>query len=338
MAWGNMNCQQGRMMHYSISRETLETIVKAYPGEDDLKWPSVFVLPGWLKAWWRSFGAGYEQLILAAWEDGHIIGIAPFKFKDGVASFTGDNSVCDYLDFIIVPGKENIFSRVLLDGIRGYGVNSMILETLRPDSAAINNIVNEAGSLGYRVDSSRIDSSFEMSLPDTWEEYIASLESRQRRDVDRKIRQLENMAEVRYIVLRNAEIGDAELDLFFRMMTDSRGDKARFLTDEMRGYFRNVAAAMSDYGLLRLAFLNVGVARVAGILYFEYNNRIYLYNSGYMPQFADMNVGLVSKLYCIRQSILEKKKVFDFLKGPEIYKARLGGQEVNLSRCIVDLK
>jgi CelD/BcsL family acetyltransferase involved in cellulose biosynthesis len=152
------------------------------------------------------------------------------------------------------------------------------------------------------------------------------------------MRQLENMAEVRYSVLHNAEIGDGELGLFFRMMTDSRGDKARFLTDEMRGYFKNVAAAMSDYGLLRLAFLDVGVAKVAGILYFEYNDRIYLYNSGYMPQFADMNVGLVSKLYCIRQSILEKKKVFDFLKGSEAYKSRLGGQEVNLSRCIIYLK
>jgi CelD/BcsL family acetyltransferase involved in cellulose biosynthesis len=93
---------------------------------------------------------------------------------------------------------------------------------------------------------------------------------------------------------------------------------------------------MSAYGMLRLAFLEVGLARVAGILYFEDDARIYLYNSGYVPQYANMDAGLVSKLYCIRQAISEHKKVFDFMKGPEVYKTRLGGHEIGLSRCVID--
>jgi CelD/BcsL family acetyltransferase involved in cellulose biosynthesis len=176
-----------------------------------------------------------------------------------------------------------------------------------------------------------------MDLPNTWEEYLDSLESKQRRDVERKMRQLETVAEVRFKVLSNAEVGVAELATFFQMMTDSRRDKAQFLTEGMRSFFEKIAFAMSAYGLLRLAFLEVGVARVASILYFEYNDRIYLYNSGYMPQYAEMNVGLISKLYCIRQAVEERKKVFDFLKGPEVYKSRLGGREVRLSRCAIDL-
>jgi CelD/BcsL family acetyltransferase involved in cellulose biosynthesis len=122
------------------------------------------------------------------------------------------------------------------------------------------------------------------------------------------------------------------------MMEYSRRDKAEFLTAQMRSFFEREAAAMSGYGLLRLASLEVGVARVAAILYFEYNDRIYLYNSGYMPQYAEMNVGLVSKLYCIRQAMEEPKKVFDFLKGTEVYKSRLGGHEIGLSRCVIDLR
>jgi CelD/BcsL family acetyltransferase involved in cellulose biosynthesis len=138
--------------------------------------------------------------------------------------------------------------------------------------------------------------------------------------------------------LKDSEVGEADLDNLFQMMTDSRRDKAQFLTPGMRSFFEGEAKAMSDYGMLRLGFLDVGVARVAGILYFEYNGRIYLYNSGYMPQYAEMNVGLVSKLYCIRQAIEECKRVFDFLKGPEVYKSRLGGHEVRLSRCVIDLQ
>jgi CelD/BcsL family acetyltransferase involved in cellulose biosynthesis len=57
-----------------------------------------------------------------------------------------------------------------------------------------------------------------------------------------------------------------------------------------------------------------------------------------MQQYAVMNAGLVSKLYCIRQAIEERKRVFDFLKGSEVYKSRLGGHEVRLSRCVIALQ
>ena len=325
-------------MTYSVSQEKLENLGKYYlPGGSNLRWPSPFVLPGWMEAWWGAFGAGYEPLVLVVREDAEVIGVAALKLKDGVASIIGDNSVCDYLDFITAPGKEDDFSRELLNYLPGIGIKSIVLETLRPDSIAGHNVVDEARRLNKSVTCSQIGVSFEMELPSTWEGYLGSLESKQRRDVKRKMRQLETVAEVRFSVLRDSQAGEAELNSFFAMMADSRRDKAEFMTPEMRAYFENLAHAMSAYGVLRLAFLDVGVARVAGILYFEYNDRIYLYNSGYMPQYADMNAGLVSKLYCIRQAIEDHRKVFDFLKGPEVYKSRLGGREVGLSRCVIGL-
>jgi len=326
-------------MNYTISQEKLENLGKYYlPGKNNLHWIGVFVLPGWLEAWWQVFGTGYEPLVLVVKEDEGVIGIAPLKLKDGVASFIGDDSVCDYLDFIVSPGKEDAFSRTLLDYLSSQGVRSLILETLRPESVAVHNVMDEGRRREHSATCSQIAASFEMELPPTWEAYLASLEPKQRRDVERKMRQLDKLAEVRFRVLRDSEIGEDELSTFFQMMTDSRRDKARFLTAGMRSFFKRIAAAMSVYGLLRLAFLEVGVARVAAILYFEYNDRIYLYNSGYMPQYAEVNVGLVSKLYCVRQSIEEHQKVFDFLKGPEVYKSRLGGRGVELSRCIIDLQ
>ena len=326
-------------MTYTVSRENLHDLSKYYlPGENNLRWPAVFVLPGWLEAWWQAFGAGFEPLVLIVREDGRVIGIAPLKLKDVEASFMGDNSVCDYLDFITSFGKEAVFSKEVLRFLKSAGVKSLLMETLRPESIAGHNVAEEARALGLPVAFSPIEVSFEMELPSTWEEYLASLESKQRRDVERKMRQLETAAEVRFKVLSDARVGDAELAAFFQMMTDSRRDKAQFMTPVMRSYFESLVKAISVYGVLRLAFLEVGVARVAGILYFEYNDRIYLYNSGYMPQYAEMNVGLVSKLYCIKQAIQDKRKVFDFLKGPEVYKSRLGGCEIGLSRCVIDLR
>jgi len=326
-------------MPYSVSQENLENMGRYYlPGGNNLRWPSVFVLPDWLDAWWQVFGAGYEPLVVVVKEDEEVIGIAPLKLKDGVASFIGDNSVCDYLDFITAPGKEDAFARALLDYLTAHEVKSLVMETLRPESVGGHNFVEEGKRRGAPAACSQIEVSFEMELPTSWETYLASLESKQRRDVERKMRQLDKVAEVRFLVLRDSEVGEDELAVFFQMMTESRHDKALFMTVEMRSFFQKIAAAMSSYGLLRLAFLDVGVARVAAILYFEHNDRIYLYNSGYMPQYAEMNVGLVSKLYCIKQAIEERKKGFDFLKGSEVYKFRLGGREAKLSRCVIDLQ
>jgi CelD/BcsL family acetyltransferase involved in cellulose biosynthesis len=60
---------------------------------------------------------------------------------------------------------------------------------------------------------------------------------------------------------------------------------------------------------------------------------MYLYNSGYNPEYESLSVGLLSKVFCIRKSIEEGKRVFEFLKGNEIYKQRLGGKEIPLYRC-----
>ena len=66
---------------------------------------------------------------------------------------------------------------------------------------------------------------------------------------------------------------------------------------------------------------------------FDYNGCIYLYNSGYDPQYVGLSAGLLSKVYAIQDSIEKGKKRFDFLKGAEPYKGHLGGKEVPLYRC-----
>jgi CelD/BcsL family acetyltransferase involved in cellulose biosynthesis len=70
---------------------------------------------------------------------------------------------------------------------------------------------------------------------------------------------------------------------------------------------------------------------------FDYNNILYLYNSGFDPQYDVVSVGLMSKVLTIQESIRQGKRKFEFLKGNEIYKERLGGHEIPLCRCKVDL-
>ena len=76
---------------------------------------------------------------------------------------------------------------------------------------------------------------------------------------------------------------------------------------------------------------------VAMIMTFDYNESIYLYNSAYNPDYSHLSVGILSKILCLRDSINKGKQKWDFLKGGESYKHRIGGREVALSRCRIEL-
>jgi CelD/BcsL family acetyltransferase involved in cellulose biosynthesis len=298
-----------------------------------LAWPYVFSLPGWMEAWWRHFGTGYELFIMVLRHGGSVTGIAPFKRQGRTVSFIGDASVCDYLDFIILPGEEPAFFEMLIGENAARGIGRLELGTLRPDSAAVRFLLTLAESHGFNVERQEADVSYEMDLPESYETYLDGLAAKQRHELLRKERNLEMEAGVSFRLLRDEEAGAGDIESFLNLMTVSRKDKARFLTENMKGFFRNACRAMAANGLLRLGFLKLGDKPLAAVLGFEYNNYVYLYNSGYDPDYTDLSVGLMSKLAFIRWSIENHKRGFDFLKGPEVYKKRLGGRHVRLSAC-----
>jgi CelD/BcsL family acetyltransferase involved in cellulose biosynthesis len=71
---------------------------------------------------------------------------------------------------------------------------------------------------------------------------------------------------------------------------------------------------------------------------FDYNETRYLYNSGYDPAYSNLSVGLLSKVYSIKDAIEGRMKQYDYLKGAEVYKYHLGGVELPVSRAVIELK
>jgi CelD/BcsL family acetyltransferase involved in cellulose biosynthesis len=61
------------------------------------------------------------------------------------------------------------------------------------------------------------------------------------------------------------------------------------------------------------------------MLIFDYNDQFLLYNSGFDPaQFNNLSTGNVLTAYTIKQAIEQRKTVYDFLRGDEVYKFRFG--------------
>jgi CelD/BcsL family acetyltransferase involved in cellulose biosynthesis len=110
-------------------------------------------------------------------------------------------------------------------------------------------------------------------------------------------------------------------------MAASHPAKAKFLEDPQNmAFFRAIAPITAACGWLQLTFLTVDGVPAAGYLNFDYNNRILVYNSGLLPEgYAHLSPGIVLLTYNIRYAIEHGRKAFDFLRGNEEYKYRMGG-------------
>lgn len=328
-----------RHMSYAVTEENLDSLSSYWtdPGLN-LNWPSVFVILDWLKVWWQVFAPDAGLFVRAVRQNEKIIGIAPLMVQGKTALFIGNTDVCDYLDFVIVPGMEKDFLRALLDDLKKNGIEQLDLKHVRSDSTVLTNLAPLAQELGYAVDSIQEEISVEMDLPPTWDAYLASLSSKQRHEVRRKLRRLSEAGEIKYRFVVDSKDVPGAMDTFFKMFVESRQDKAEFLTLQMETFFRRLAEVMAETGLLRLGILELDGKPVAVIMCFDYNDCIYLYNSGYDPEYTGLSAGLLSKVMAIQDSIEKGRKKFDFLKGAETYKYHLGGKEVPLYRCRITLK
>ena len=249
----------------------------------------------------------------------------------------GDPEVCDYQDFIISPGRHEKFFSAFLDEIEKQKIKELDLGTVRPDSSTVLYLMRTAEDRGYKIDKSPDGLSMELSLPESWEDYLHLLASKHRHETRRKLRRLEESAQINYRVLEEPDDIDKEIEIFFRMFRLSRSDKNEFLTQDMESFFRSLIKTVSENKLLKLCFLDINDEPASAVLCFDFDHNIYLYNSGFDPEFSQLSVGLLSKILNIKYSIDIGRKKFDFLKGNEKYKRHLGGKEIPLFRCRIIL-
>ncbi|MFC1930631.1 GNAT family N-acetyltransferase [Chloroflexota bacterium] len=338
-AWQDVTLLNKRMS-YTVTQESFDSLASYWTDSSQrLKWGSVFVLPPWLKVWWREFKPETELCLSAVKQGADIIGIAPLMVKGGKASLIGSVDVCDYLDFVIVPGKESDFFNALLDDLSQKGIDGLDLRALRPDSTVLTYLAGIVEKRGYEISCHSESVSVELDLPANWEEYLALLDKKQRHEVRRKLRRLWEADEVAYrcVQVGQKEVGDLT-SIFLKLFSLSREEKANFMTTKMESFFNSLAKAMAEVGLLRYGILEIGKMPVAMIMGFDYNDTMYLYNSAYDPQYNSLSVGLLSKVLCLKESITRGKKKWDFLKGAEEYKYQLGGGEITLDNCQIIIR
>jgi CelD/BcsL family acetyltransferase involved in cellulose biosynthesis len=321
-----------------IKRESFERFESFFHNDvSGLSWKCLFALPVWLKTWWDTFGDSYDPEIITGYRNGKLIGIAPFRVEKETATFIGGEDICDCQEVITSSNYCLEFFEAVLFHLKKQGIRFLELGDLRPESLLLTGMPELAKQMGYVAVCDQVAVTYEMALPKTWESYLQMLDGKQRHEIRRKMRRLREAGHIRFRVIHIPDEVSEAMDLFFTLFKSSRPDKTKFLTDRMAAFFLLLAERMARLGFLRMFFLDIDRVPAAGVMCFDYNDTVFLYNNGYNPRFQDLSVGMLSKVYSIRDSIERGRVRYDLLKGDEPYKKQLGGIPVPLYRLKIDL-
>ncbi len=322
----------------TVRMESLDTLFRMWKDKGNLlDWNCIFMLPHWLQAWWGVFGKNLKLQICSVWDEEKLTGIAPLVIDNTAAHIAGNSDLSDYVDLITVPGKEYQFMKTLFAHLRQEGISSLYAADLRGDSSLLSVLKKYADKLDCTIDYEPSKQIHELQLPRSWDEYLKLLSGVERHEVRRKFRRLEEAGNIsHHIVEKKDELPEA-INTFIALFRKNLPVKAEFMSDTMESFFRSLAESLARDGLLKLSILLIDKIPAAATFCFSYRSAVYLYNNGYDRQFSHLSVSILSKILSIRHSIDQGETTYDFLKGDEPYKRRLGGKPVQLYRCSVTL-
>ena len=304
----------------------------------------VFLTYEYQKVWWDHLGEGDLFFVAVRDDTDRLVGIAPFfRTEDSlgqqVIEFVGCFDVSDYLDVIADREHVEMVCRAVMEVLTDGEISWDVLSLCNiPEASSTRTILaGLAHEQGYNAVLEVEDVCPVVDLPATWEEYLATLEGKDRREIRRKLRKAGRTARVEFQLLRGEEVL-AHLDTFFELHQKSHPEKAAFMTAQMKGFFRAMSQVLGARDWVELALLRFDGVPVATMLSFDYNNEIQLYNSGFEATgyYAALSPGWVLTAYYVQNAIERGKRRFDFLRGDEDYKYRFGGKDVPVYRLTVE--
>ncbi len=160
-----------------------------------------------------------------------------------------------------------------------------------------------------------------VELPDTFDQYLTAIGKKQRHEARRKRRRF--VGEMGGLRLATIEEPGPVLEDFFRLHRSSEGRKGRFMTDLMEEMFTDLLRAD---GWRLDALYGENDLPAAVVIGYSDADGYYLYNSAYDPDLRHVSPGVVLLTELISATIAEGGAVFDFLKGSEPYKFRMGAR------------
>ena len=171
----------------------------------------------------------------------NLVGIAPLfhsTHQDRPSLlFLGSIEISDYLSLLVAPQNLELFTGALFDFLKDSQEvpdwQVLDLYNIFASLPLIPVLEKEAESRGWQAVTVETDHAPGITLPGDWETYLSQLSKKQRHEVRRKIRRLEEAdGSSRWYIVEDEDTLDDEINAFLKLMAEDP-IKDTFLSDEM---------------------------------------------------------------------------------------------------------
>ncbi len=289
------------------------------------------------QAWWTHLHPGNGRLhtVTVRNDEQELLAIACLYNLDGALYFNGCVEETDYLDLIATAEHAETAWQAVLDCLCRPDFpewQSLDLCNVPEASPTRSILAQEAQRRGFLFRENINEVCPVIELADTFEGYLDSIDSKQRREIQRKLRRAE-AAEAEMVVVGPDDDVDTAVTDFLDLLQKSTFEKRDWLNDGRRAVFYDAARAAHQAGTLQLIFMEVRGKKAAALFNFDYKGRIWVYNSGLDPAlFGALSLGVVITAKAIEHAVENGRTTFDFLRGNETYKYRFGAADTRIYR------
>jgi len=324
---------QGRVSAQIVT--DYETFVRLEPEWNDAvrraHVPHPFLLHEWFRTWWDCFGAGRRLHIVVVRDRADIVAIAPLMTEQvhmyGLTVRKLDllhNDHTPRADCIVAGSPAQAYGAIW-DALRTANDQCDILQLSRlpDDSPTRKAFAALADRDGYATGTWSGDRSPYLTLSGTWDGYHASLSAKFRSNLRNRLSRLRALGEPRLEILDAAQPIACAREDALRLEASGWKDKAgTSITSDpsVRRFYSLLAQRAAERGWLRLMFLTVGWRRIATSYGSCFAGRLFLFKTGYDPEYASCAPFKLLTYFAIERAFAEGLREIDFLGDAEPWK------------------
>lgn len=277
-----------------------------------------FLRPGWFAAWWRAFGGGKLELLVARRDD-RLCGVFPLYRHGGKLQSTSNW----HSPVFGVLAEDDETRSLLVHEVFTHHPRRAALAFLEPHESELAEWDEAAKAAGYRVLTRTLERSPYLTIEGDWETFLRGRGRSVRSDLPRRLRRLQDEGSVTFDLADGTDRLHELLEEGFAV--ESSGWKAAensaiLSHAETHTFYTEVARWAVERGWLKLMFLRLDGRPIA----FQYNlvqNGVWYYiKGGYDPAYARFSPGRLLTRAALEHAFSLGLSTYEFLGGDEHYK------------------
>jgi CelD/BcsL family acetyltransferase involved in cellulose biosynthesis len=324
-------------MQAEIHRGPLETLLpeweRLYAADREA---TPFSSAQWARAWWPHWAGSGNPFIVAVRDSGRLVGLAPLVLaRRGpfrVLTQLG-RPPSNYWDVLAEPGTRDAAGAVAMQEIGAHRGewHALLLGGVRSGSGTERAVL----ASGLRLRRRRPTPHPGIELPDTFEQYLAALPRKRRKDLRRHMRRLEDgRLELREVTepadLRATVDRWQDIRVRWWQHRGKRMDPEHAST-RFRDFMRDLVALMVPRGLAQVWELRHDGEIVGVEINLTDSRAYYSWMGAYDPSVSHLGLGKLAIGESIRQSIEVGREYYDLMVGDEDYKYWYGATDRDCS-------